>query len=289
MNIKYDCLPCVTRQLIKLATKVTDDDLIQKEIITQGLKVISTENFNASAPYITGLIYDIAKRESGISDPYLDEKNEFNQIAEVLIRDLALREKIMESSNPIDTALRLSIAGNIIDFSLGIDVDENGVRASIDQSLKAKLHGVTTSDLTDAIAKAEHILFIGDNAGEIVFDKLLIELLPLKKIKYVVKGGPIVNDATLKDAINVHMDDLVSIVDTGVAIQGVELSTCSPDFIKLFNEADLIISKGQANFESLSNEKNKNIFFLLRAKCRTISNEIGCEKGAFVLLNPFNN
>lgn len=165
MNIKYECLPCVTRQLIKLATKVTDDDVIQKEIITQGLKVISTENFNASAPYITGLIYDIAKRVSGISDPYLDEKNEFNQIAEVLIKDLALREKIMASSNPIETALRLSIAGNIIDFSLGIDVDENGVRASIDQSLKAKLYGVTTSDLTNAIAKSENILFIGDNAG----------------------------------------------------------------------------------------------------------------------------
>lgn len=285
MDIKFECLPCITRQLTTLATKVSDDTVIQKKIISYGLDEISRKAFKSSAPYITGLIYDYAKKTSGIEDPFKEEKETFNKIAEMLIDELDLKEKVAESDDPLDTAIRLSIAGNIIDFSLGIKIEENGVRDSVERSLTTNLYGSNSHSLADAVVKAKNIMVIADNAGEIVFDKLLVGLLPLEKVKYVVKGGPIVNDATIEDADAVGMDKLVDVIDNGAAIQGTVLDTCSESFIKAFEEADLVISKGQANFETLGEIKGKNIFFLLRAKCQSVADEIGCKKGEFVFLH----
>jgi len=285
MEIKYECLPCLTREVISLATRVTDDTTRQKEMITHGLDVIKSEGFKSSTPYITGLIYSNVKEVSGITDPFEEEKENFNKIAERLITELNLKEEILKSDNPLDTAVRLSIAGNIIDFSLGIKVEENGVRDSVEDSLKAHIYGSDTKVLADEINKAKNILIIGDNAGEIVFDKLVVELLPRDKVKYAVKGGPIVNDATMNDAIAVGMDKLVTVIDSGAAFQGTILDTCSDSFIESFGEADLIISKGQANFETLGDVAHKNIFFLLRAKCKMIADEIGCNQGEFVILH----
>ncbi|WDV46280.1 ARMT1-like domain-containing protein [Clostridiaceae bacterium M8S5] len=285
MEIKYECLSCITRQLTKLAVKLTNDKNTQQDIIKYGLDVISNNYPNSSAPYITGLIYNYAKKITEIKDPYRDEKKKFNHIAEQLVSELSLNTQIENSESPVDTAIRLSIAGNIIDFGLGINVDELDVRDSINHSLTTELFGGTSEDFLKATHNASNILFIGDNAGEIVFDKLLIERLPLHKITYVVKGGPIVNDVTMEDATTVGMDKLVKIIDSGASIQGIELSACSDDFLKSFKDADMIISKGQANFESLSCLDNKTIFFLLRAKCQSVADEVGCAQNQFVLLH----
>ena len=284
MKIEYDCLPCLTKQTIRLAKRVSTSESTQKQIIKYGLKAISDHAFLESAPYITGLIYTYSKNLTGISDPYSAEKEEFNNIAEKLITKMNLKDMIRKSNNPFDTAVRLSIAGNIIDFSLGIDLEENGVRSSINASLEAELFGSSSPEILNRAQKAKKILFIADNAGEIVFDKLMIEEMPTDKITYVVKGGPIVNDATLKDAQSVGMTELVRVIDNGAAVQGTILKMCSKSFIDEFNEADLIISKGQANYETLSDIKNKEIFYLLRAKCHCIALDIGCNKGDFVIL-----
>lgn len=285
MKVKYECLPCLAKQVTTLSVKLTDDKKIQEEIIQYGLDVLQKNYLNSSTLYITGLIYEFAKKITGVDDPYKFEKEKFNQIAKQLISEFNLDSLIINSANPIDTAVRLSIAGNIIDFSIGIDIDKNDVKKSIDLSLNSDFFGSSVQAFTNSIEKAKNILFIGDNSGEIVFDKLLIELLPQHKIKYVVKGGPIVNDVTLKDAHSTGMSKLVKIIDTGASVQGSELSLCSDSFLEAFRNSDLIISKGQANFESLCDVKDKEIFFLLRAKCKVIADEVGCKQHSFVLLN----
>jgi uncharacterized protein with ATP-grasp and redox domains len=126
-------------------------------------------------------------------------------------------------------------------------------------------------------------MYIGDNSGEIIFDKFLIENLPAHKVTYVVKGGPIVNDATMDDAISTGIVDLVKVIDNGHFAQGTILKDCSSTFKNAFNKADLVISKGQANFETLSDIKDKAIFFLLRAKCNSVASAIGCNRMDYVL------
>jgi len=275
----------MTKQLTRLAAKVTDDVSVQKDIITYGLDVISKKTFETFTPSVVGEIYDYAKKVSGINDPYESEKEKFNDMAEFIVDERNLKNTITESNNPMDTAIRLSIAGNIIDFSLGIKVDENGIRDSIEKSLVSDLYGADIDTFISAVDKSDRIMVLGDNSGEIVLDKLLIERLPLEKVVYVVKGDAIVNDATMKDAIEVGMDKLVNVIDNGAAIQGTIVEECSESFIRAFDEADLIISKGQANFETLSGIEDKNMFFMLRAKCQSVADEIGCNQGEFVFLH----
>lgn len=283
MEIKYECLPCLSRQLVTLATKVTKDQEKQKQIITYGFELLNLYAFKFSAPKLTGMMYEYAKKISGTKDPFSHEKIEFNAIAETLVKELALRPMISKSDTPFETAVRLSIAGNIIDFSVGDELDKHGVRESVELSLTSDVFGSSFEHFEEAVNAAQKIMIIGDNAGEIVFDKLLLERIPFEKITYVVKGGPIVNDATLLDAQTTGLTKLVKVIDTGRAMQGVELNNCSQSFKDAFMASDLIISKGQANFETLGDVKDKQIFFLLRAKCQSVADEIGCEKGEFVL------
>lgn len=285
MELKNECLPCMAKALVKLAERVTEDKTVQKDIITYGMKRMSDMPYESTTPYITAQIYDYAKRVSGQADPYLDEKKAFNQIAESLIGELGLETVISESKDPLETAIRLSIAGNIIDYSLGEDVDENGVRASIERSLTADLFGMDMDAFKMDIDRAKRIMVIADNAGEIVFDKLLVKQLPIEKTIYAVKGGAIVNDATMQDAIDSGMTKLVDVVENGASVQGTLLEHCSTEYVKVFNECDLIISKGQANFETLDIVKDKDIYFMLRAKCKVIANEAGCGQGEFVFMS----
>lgn len=284
MNVKYDCIECLAKQSVTLAKKLTDDPTKREQIIAYGLEKLSQNAFTQTPPYITGQVYAYARALTGVHDPFEVEKKEYNTIAHKIIDSMSLRQMILDSEDAFDTAVRLSIAGNIIDFSVGYDIDESTVENSVTLSLTSDLHGVTTEAFKRAVESSKNILFLSDNSGEIVFDQLLISLMPKRKVIYAVKGGPIVNDATMEDAIAVKMDQMVPVVSTGSSIQGTILEDCSEDFKKLFDKADLIISKGQANFETL-NHSDKKIFFMLRAKCQCIADEIGCQKNDFVLIN----
>lgn len=283
MKIENRCIPCVTRQLVELAERLTQDGKIQQNIIQFGLNTISTYGFHTSSPFVVGKIYEYIRKETGIIDPYMKEKRHFNRIAEEMIETYNLRETIKRSHHPLETAIRLSIAGNIIDFGLGKEIKPTHVSESIETSLKVKLFGDQVHHLIDQIHRAKHVVVVGDNAGEIVFDRLLIEQVK-SKVTYVVKGGPIVNDATYLDAEEVGMNNYADIVDTGGAYQGVIFSEGKNALKELLDEADLIISKGQANYETLSEYPHENMFFLLRAKCIVIADSIGCHLNDFVCI-----
>lgn len=286
MKVKYDCIECLTKQTITLAKKMTKDEVIQQNIISFGLKTLGEHSFKVAPPLITGLVYEYAQEQTGVMDAFEFEKREHNDIAKKMIESMNLIEKVNKSQAPFDTAVRLSISGNIIDFSVGYDIDAALVKRSVDLCLIADIHGEPIHTLQEAINKANKILILSDNAGEIVFDQLLINQMPREKCIYAVKGGPIVNDATMNDAVEVGMTDLLQVVETGSSIQGTILNQCSDEFQKIFEASDLIISKGQANYETLNHLSGKNIYFLLRAKCTCIADEIGCENNDFVIVKP---
>lgn len=285
MKLENQCIECLEREVIKIAKKVSEDFAVREAIKDYGDSVLKKHKTNATAPYITGLVYDYAKEISGVVDPYSHEKHIFNKMALEFIDQLNLNDLIQNSKDAFDTALRLSIAGNIIDFSLGKDIKKKDVKESIDDSLNASLFGSESQDLDVAIKKAHRIMFISDNAGEIALDKLLVNKMDKKKVTYVVKGSAIVNDATMSDAVEVGMDQLVTVIDNGAGTQGTLLELCSDTFKKAFDDSDLIIAKGQANYETLCDINDKNFYFLLRAKCNVIAESIGCPQGSFVLLN----
>jgi len=285
MKVSRECISCLARQAVEIAEEATSNVAMQEEIIKRSLKELGELDFNETAPEIAFRMHKHAKSITGNNDPYARLKTQYNEIAKE-IYDRINEEKCLEKAeNPFDMACRLAIAGNIIDFSVGLKLEHSDILKSVEDSVKHDIFGTGSTALKEAVEKSKKIMYIADNSGEIIFDKFLLQCLPLHKVTYAVKGGPIVNDATMEDAISTGVVDLVKVIDNGHCAQGTLLKDCSSAFISEFNEADLIISKGQANFETLSDIKDKKIFYLLRAKCSSVAAAIECNRMDYVLTN----
>jgi uncharacterized protein with ATP-grasp and redox domains len=192
-----------------------------------------------------------------------------------------LEKLVKESADPFYTAVRLSIAGNVIDMGVNRNLSEDQITESIQGALSEPFHG-DIEEFRRAAFRAKSILYLADNAGEIVLDRLLIECLPPGRVTVAVRGGPILNDATLEDARISGLCDIVEVIDNGSSAPGIILQDCSPAFRERFAEADLIIAKGQGNFETLD-DIPANIFFLFKVKCQVIASAIGLDEGTQVL------
>lgn len=283
MNIKYECLTCLTKQIVSVTTNHTKDTELQKKILKQYFKDLSEISFNETSPYIVWKTNKYINKVLNIDDPYKEIKENSNKLAYKICEEFNLYELIKKSKSAIETACRLSIAGNIIDYSYSHNIQEDEIRDTIKKCLTDTLFGNTIDEFTDYIKNSRKIVFLADNSGEIVFDTLLLEQLPKDKITYVVKGGPIVNDATMEDAKEINLEKLVRVIDSGSDAQGTILDLCSDTFKKEFDDADMIICKGQANYETLSHLKNKNIFYLFKAKCPPVAKDVGCNVGDLVI------
>lgn len=285
MKISHECIQCLARQAVEIAEEATSNITMQEEIIKKSLKELGEMNFNETAPEIAFRMHQHAKNITNITDPYVTLKEQYNKIAKEIYERIIEEKWLDNAEDPFDMSCRLAIAGNIIDFSVGLNLEHSDIVKSVEDSIKHNIFGTGTTALREAVEKSNNIMYIADNAGEIIFDKFLLENLPVNKVTYVVKGGPIVNDATMQDAISAGIVDLVKVIDNGHAAQGTILKDCSSTFKSEFSKADLIISKGQANFETLSDIKDKTIFYLLRAKCSSVASAIGCKQMDYVLTN----
>ena len=279
MKTTYDCIPCFIRQALDAVRFATSDEKIHEQVLRGVLDAASKMNMNQSPPIMGQYIHNLIRDLSGHHDPYKKIKDRFNNFALTLYPEL--KQRIQSSSDPMDTAVRMAIAGNIIDFGVNAELDRSVISDTIEQALSAQVFG-NIDVLCASIDSANNILYLGDNCGEIVFDRLLIEQLPAYKVTFVVRGGPIINDATMEDARKTGMTELVTVMDNGSNIPGTVLEECSKEFRECFAHADLIIAKGQGNYETLSGSK-KNIFFLLKAKCPVISGHMACEPGSFIV------
>lgn len=286
MKTYLDCIPCLVRQALDAARRGGASEQQQAEVMRETLTLLRGADFEQPPPLLAAQVHARIQTITGHPDPYHREKRMFNQRALELLPEF---EAILENADdPFETAVRLSIAGNIIDFGANSQVDHAQVEAALAEALHAPLSTTAIKDLKQATGKAESILVLGDNAGEIVLDRLMLAQFPKERTHYAVRGAPIINDATREDAEFAGIAKFANLIDNGVAAPGTPLEQCGREFKALFDQADLIISKGQGNYETLS-DCDKRIFFLLRVKCPMVARQIGHPLGALVIeehLNP---
>lgn len=289
MKTYLDCIPCFFKQALEASRLAGAAVQKQKKILDKLCPAVAKFPLSLPPPYMGRIIYKIVVKETGNKDPFYSVKQKSNRLALKLYPQL--KRKIHHCRDRLFTAVELAIAGNIIDF---------GVRNShrLQQELEEFLRGNFDIDSQHRrtifsyrkfkrdLAGAETILFLADNAGEVVFDRLLIEEIkavwPQKKIFYAVRKGPIINDALKEDASFCGIDKIATVVSSGSDAPGTFFEFATRRFRKIYQQADLIISKGQGNFESLSDQKGP-LYFLFRAKCPVAAKDIGCELGEIVL------
>jgi len=275
----FDCIPCFIRQSLEAVRMVTPDEAIHERLLRDVLRILGKMDLRQSPPAMAQRIHRLIRELTGQSDPYRAVKDRFNRLAMDIYP--SLKAKVEGSADPLVTAIRLAIAGNIIDMGVDNYLTDEQVHEAIDHALAAPFDA-DLAGFREAISKARNILYLADNAGEIVFDQLLIEQMPLEKVTVAVKGSPIINDATMADAEMVGLTGLVKVIDNGSDAPGTILEDCSKSFRQHFDKAELVIAKGQGNYETLS-DIEKDIFFILKAKCPVIAEDIGCEVGSLVL------
>lgn len=275
MKLHIECFSCMLRQTTMTLDRVDMPDDIKMDCMFKVLDEIKAADPDKTPAHITTYIYRKIIEYAKV-DPYRKIKHQYNEIALKMIPELTTL--IKRSSDPLWTACRIAIAGNIIDFGIFKEFD---IEAVIKRALKPNIALDEYVRFKQHLAKVDNILYLLDNAGEAVFDMLLIKLLidMGHVVTAVVKGSPIINDVTIEDAIEIGLTDICKVIDNGSDAVGTILMWCSPTFVDIYNNAELIISKGQGNFESLYNEE-RNIFYLFQAKCDVISRWLNLEKGS---------
>ena len=288
MRTYLDCIPCFYRQALDAARIAGADEIVQKKIIDELSKLIPDFPLEASPPEMGRTVYALVREIIGVKDPFKEIKESSNKMALSLYPEL--KQEINNSEDRLLTAVKLSIAGNVIDYGVknSLNVEEE-INKIFNKDFKINNKNNKTvfryQEFKEILSKVNHIIYLADNAGEVVFDRLLIEELTEKlgkQVIYVVRGKPIINDALIEDAIFCGINKVAKITSSGSDAPGTILKYCSPEFIELFRKAELIISKGQGNYESLS-EEDEPIFFLFKAKCPVIAKDIGCKVGDMVL------
>jgi uncharacterized protein with ATP-grasp and redox domains len=271
-----DCLPCTLRQALEACRMVTDRPELQEKIMKESIKILSDFTKYRSSPSMGGVVHKAVKRITGVNDPYRDIKR--NDIAAAKKVYPLLESFLTKKQNELYWALKIAATGNIIDSAVNNNLN---LEECLENELEKKFSICDLDVLKNKLKTAKSLLIIGDNAGETVFDCILAKNLCRLDITYAVKSEPILNDATAFDAYASGLGEYARIVPSGSSVPGTILEECSDEFLELFNTADIVISKGQGNFETLP-EHNDNLFFLLKAKCPVISRRLGAGLNEYV-------
>jgi hypothetical protein len=279
------CIPCYLRQALSASREVTDDAEEQRRVLNEAATVLPQLSLENTPARNSTYVLWRAQEVLGCPDPFLDKKRHYNELAQSMYGDL--KSRVESSPDPLSTAVRVAAAGNIIDLGIlgGRDLDLTRVLNEVIGQ------GFVVDDcalLEQRATTSGQVLYLLDNAGETFFDRVLIEELARRgpEVTAVVKEQPILNDATREDAEVAGLDRVCRVVSNGSPMIGTDLDTCSQEFRRLFLEADLIVSKGQANFETLD-ETSRPVLFVLKAKCPEVGRELGVAMGDVVAkFNP---
>ncbi|MCF8085541.1 MAG: ARMT1-like domain-containing protein [Desulfohalobiaceae bacterium] len=272
-------MPCFVGQALDVTRLVGAGEGLRERILRDVLQAASGMDYTRPPPVMGKYIHRLVRELVDEPDPYAGLKQRFNDMA-LRVRP-QLEERVRQAANPFEAAVRLAITGNLIDFGTASRVDEEEVLQAVDRALDTPLQG-DAAFLEQAVARADSILYLFDNAGEIVFDRLLLDLLPLERVVGAVKPSPIINDATMEDARSSGITEMIPVVETGSDAPGAVLQDCGEEFLERFQGADLILAKGQGNYEALSHT-DKDAFFLLKAKCSVVAEDLGCPQGTMML------
>lgn len=284
MDISYECGPCFLRQAREALDLSTDDENVKMQVMEEVFKFLSTTFKAGTNSNSTGSsMHKIIKQKTGCMDPYYKEKVEGNEIA---LKYLPEVKKILDEDDSLENYVKIAIIGNILDFgAFTLDDDIEGV---IKSSLKKDLAVKDIEEFENSLKTHDKVLYLVDNTGEIVFDKLL--LAKLKEydldITIAVKSEPILNDATMVEALDVGLDEFGKLVEIGAGTVGYVDSEISDEFRQIFDDHEFVISKGMGNYEGLTeiDLSKKDIYFLLCVKCNTIARHIGANLHDMLLL-----
>ena len=279
MKTELECLPCFFGQINRSLTYAGVNGDLGRDIRRKAERVIENASLDEVPARTSTDIHRILREETGV-DPYCQVKRTYNRLA--LDRLPALRRMAAEAADRLLGGARVAIAGNVIDFGIYDSVD---LDRSLEESFRLPLSEAAVRAFSHAVGTARRILYLCDNAGEIVFNRVLLETLRErgKDVIAAVKGAPVINDATLEDAHAVGLHECATVIDNGNDGIGTLLDACSPAFMDVYRSADLIISKGQANYETLEATNDERIFFLFKVKCPVVAAFLKRENGDIVL------
>jgi len=275
MKMNDKCFPCIVNQVLKVAEMTECND--RRGLLRKIFIYLSELDDSTGTPEITGETFRILKQHIGNNDPYYELRKHYNTL--LLSKEKDFERQVEESETPFLTAINLALLGNLIDFNPihNTDMDQIDMLLSNAQNLELTID--SCKQMIHDIENSRTLLYLGDNCGEICLDKILIkkikELNPTIEIYFVVRGENVVNDSIEEDAYYVGIDEYAKVVSNEDYSMGTVLERTSISFQKLFSSADIIISKGQSNYECLSDITNNNIYFLLMAKCKIIADDIG--------------
>ncbi len=283
MHTHIDCIPCFLHQSLEAARMATSDERKHEEVMKKVMNYLLTIDFYSSPPEISQHVHHIIRSVTANKDPYETVKKEANQQAKKQYP--MLKRMVTESSDPLLMSVKLAIIGNVIDFGT---MNRINVKDMIENISNKEFDDTGYERFKTQIDKAKTIVYLADNTGEIFFDRLLLEQIKNQNrhITYVVKQYPIINDATVDDAVFAGIDAYADIIagdsDAAYSAPGMVVSNMNEKLQTLIKEADVVISKGQGNYESLSDIK-REIFFLLMVKCPLVATNIGIDVGTMVL------
>lgn len=281
MTIQNECIGCIISQSRRVCEAIGADETLSAQITGYVENALQDADFTLSPPVLAAPLYEQMAVLAGKTDLYDEQKAHATFQASHYLP--FLRQTIDTSDTPLTALLKTAVVGNVIDLAAEVHFDLHGAIASVFDTPFAQ-------DDSDILAKnlseAKTLLYIGDNAGEHLFDGLAIEslkeLYPSLEITYMVRGNPIINDVTMKEAREAHLDTLCNLMDSGVPTPGFVYEYASLQAQSLFDTADIIIAKGMGNYECMSPERRGNICFLLKVKCSVVARSLGREIGDII-------
>ena len=277
MKTYLDCFPCFLKQTLHLARLSNLDEQTQKKIVDFTGSLFAKIDMDSTSPEIAHFIHSNLKDYLKNEDPYAEIKQANVAKAQSLLPKI--HEILDNSDDKLFTATRLAIAGNVIDLGACLEFD---LESEIKNVISAKFAIDDFKNFKQDIQKAKSIIYLGDNTAEGVFDKIFIEQIG-KPLIYASREIPVINDITVDWAKKIGIDEVATVVSSGAKIPGTVPKMCSTEFKENLENADLIISKGQGNYEALS-DTNLPIYFFLKAKCQVIANHIGLDIGSYILM-----
>jgi uncharacterized protein with ATP-grasp and redox domains len=271
-----ECYQCLLKQALT-AAKSTDASEEDQILALKGVLQVLQQTYDRESPsYIAGETNQVLREILGVTDFYLEEKRVSHQRALAHLDDL--RELLSQGEDSLEQGLKIAAAGNIMDV---IHVGDYDLWQEVITTISQPLMGGGLAAFRERVSQAPFLLYLADNVGETLFDRVLIETLEIPVV-YAVKSGPILNDATMVDALAAGIDQVAEVVETGSCSPGTILKQASPTFQKLFAESSLVLSKGQANYETLD-QSGEKVFFLLRLKCPVLCSRLDAPLGSLVL------
>ncbi|OJF75615.1 MAG: hypothetical protein BKP49_11270 [Treponema sp. CETP13] len=284
MKFALECANCILHQVKKVA-EIEKLDSERFDLLKEVLNAIYNQDLKTkTSPEIYGIVWQTFLSHFDGRDLYKEIRKKYNQKFLTYVPEL--KKTIQNSKNPLKTALATAILGNMLDLAIQRNFSIDELLESI-KTIENTPFGIDNSEqLLSDLSKSKTVLYLGDNCGEIVFDKLFIQTIkkqyPSIQIFYGVRGKPAVNDVILGDALQVHMQDFSTIVENGDGSLGTVIDRCSEEFKNLYNTVDMVIAKGQGNYESLSETPRKSLYYLLLTKCQLIANELHVDKMSIV-------